>query len=337
MHRTFRLTAPALIPAIALVVGTGVWSGARADDAAKVTLARKLEKGAAVEFVQTQSQSQNVTTPMGPQQMSNETVRTWTQTVESSGETGATLQVKFGRVKGSATSMMGAFEFDSDVPADPADPMAAMTGPFAKGFTALAGKTATVSVGKDGRIGDVKGIDGVADEAAGGNRMVRGIARGAASPEAVRNWLRLTLPKLPEKAVGVGDTWTDLWLQDATGGSKMKVVLTFKVTSIDDAAVGVAVEGAFTLDAPAAPPAPATPPAGKDGEKGGAPGGGPGGPGGPGGMMRDAKLEKGVMTGTGKVSRADGLVLGFESKSEIVMKAGENSVEQTVTTKLERK
>ena len=66
-------------------------------------------------------------------------------------------------------------------------------------------------------------------------------------------------------------------------------------------------------------------------------GGGMGGPGGPGGMMRDMKLEKGVMTGTGKVSRADGMMLSFDSKTEIVMKSGENSIEQSATLKLERK
>ncbi|MCE9637765.1 MAG: hypothetical protein K8T90_18855, partial [Planctomycetes bacterium] len=269
----------ALTLAAALVAGP-VFGTARADDAAKVQLTLKLEKGAVAAFDQSQSSVQNITMSNGmPNEQSNDTQREWTQTVESTTDGAAAVQVKFGRFKGSASSMMGVMEFDSAEPADPMNPMAAFTGMF----TALSGKTATVKIAKDGKLGDVTGIDGVAEAATGGmggmgGGMVKGVARAFASPDAAKSWLRGVFPKLPEKPVGVGDTWTDEWTQDFAGGKKVKITLTFKATSIDAESVSVSLDGKFALEESAAPTT-------KDGEKPALPGapGMPGLPGGPGG------------------------------------------------------
>jgi len=368
------------VPAFVLVTGAAL-----AQDSEKVQLAPHFVKGATADFEQAVSSAQSFTMGGGmAMQQDSSLNRAWTQTVESvADDGGATVQIKFGRIHGNATSMMGTMEFDSanpDAAGDPSNPMGAMMGQMSKAFTVLSGKTATVKVGKDGSPGEVKGLEGAVAEASGGGGGGMGgpggmgggmggatkqLAKTFSSPEAVQSWLRMALPKLPEKPVGVGDTWDESWTQEFAAGRKLTVTVTYKVTSVDTESVGVVVNGKFDLAA--APATGTTPPAGKEGEKpatppmppmppmpggaGGAGGGGrgmggapgaPGAPGGRGGMgaaLEDAQLEKSSMTGTGKVSRKDGMILVSDSAMTLALKSPSSgvSMEQSSKSHLERK
>jgi hypothetical protein len=189
------------------------------------------------------------------------------------------------------------------------------------------------------------------------------MARAFASPDAVKNWMRLAHPKLPEKSVGVGDTWTEVWPQDFAAGRKLTVTMTYKVTALDAESVTVAADGKFELDAPTAAEG------GKGGTGGdgaggaggaggasgaGGAGGAPGAPGGPGAgggrggaggrggmsrMLEDAKLDKSSMTGTGKVSRKDGMILVADSAMSLSISSASSgvSMEQSSKSHIERK
>lgn len=360
--RTFVLVAP-------------LAASAFAQEGEKVPLTLHLTKGATAEFEQTSITSQTMTREGAPMQNSVEAHRALTVTVASvAADGGGTIDVKFGRIHGSAASPMGTFEFDTEKAADPADPTAQFTAPFSKPLTVLSGKTVTASVAKDGKVSDVKGSEALAEEAAAGNPMAKRMAQQFLSATAVRGYVTWVFTKMPEKPVGVGDTWTDQITQDPQDGVKMTVDLTFKVTAMDADAVSVSVDGKVSIvpvDVPGATPgADGGKPGGeKAGDKGGgAPGGaggfgvgGPGGAGAPGGaggagrggrggpggtgggFMKDANVEKGVISGTAKVSRKDGMTISSETEMLLVLKgkdgtpAAGTSVEQTQTSKMVRK
>ena len=199
MHAVRRpLSAPFALVAFAAILAAGpAAGGARAEDAVKAELALKPAKGSSVTFQQSQSNVQSISTGAGPaNEQSSDVEREWTQTADAVGDDGVSLQVKFGRFKGSASSMMGVLEFDSDEPADPANPIAG----FSKVFTSLSGKSATVKIAKDGTVGDVKGLEGgdapggapggMGGMGGAGGGMTRGLSRVFSSPEAVKGWLR---------------------------------------------------------------------------------------------------------------------------------------------------
>ena len=327
MRNALRLVVP-----VALVSSLFAAGPARSEDAAKIPMVLKLEKGAAADYKQHVTSTTDIAMAQGmAMNSSNEVHRAWSVKVTAVEEGGGgTVDAKFGRIHGSSTSMMGATEFDSekaDAAPDPGNPMAAMGAGMTKAFTALAGKTATAKIAKDGKIGEVTGLDGVADAAGGGNPFAKGLAQANSSPSAVKGCLQGCFIKVPEKPVGVGDTWTDEVKQDAMGGMKITVALTFKVTAMDADTTTVGVEGKMTADP--AEPAPA----------GGA---GRGGRGGMGDMMKGIVLEKGDMKGTCKVSRKDGMVILLDSQVDMLMKGADgtpsagSSVTMSTKNRIER-
>lgn len=179
--------------------------------------------------------------------------------------------------------MMGDFDFDSDKPAEQADPddrAGAMKVMLQKQFTAMAGKDITLQMSSDGTVKTASTGDATADQMA---QQMSGLG------------------KLPEKPVGVGDTWDAETTQAGMQGMKMKVKLKNTLKAFDADTVTIEQQGAMDIA----------------GDKDG---GDPSNP--AAAMMANMKTKSSSMKNTLKLSRKDGLTLSGDMETNIEMSMG---------------
>jgi hypothetical protein len=192
------------------------------------------------------------------------------------------LRTKMAHIWGKISNpMMGEIEFDSDKPeeksdGDAEDPMSMAKKQMAKQLAAAAGKEVVLSMGRDGAS---KSAD--AGEGAQLSKMISGLG------------------KLPEKPVGVGDTWTTD-VEAAVQSLNMRVKTKNTIKAVDALSVTIEQEGTMEL-AGAGTGDKSSPQAA---------------------ILASMKTKSSSMKGTLKISRKDGLALTSDNEMNLEMTMG---------------
>jgi hypothetical protein len=288
------LRAPFLALALGAVVGVPAAVQAFAGDGevanTKAPLAARMEKGQVIWFRQKMKQDADI--DMGGMQMSNqmEMNQVWSQTCDSVDDKGVmAIRMKFAHVWGAMTNpMFGEVKFDSDNPDAGSDNP--MLGQMAAALTKLAGTEMSGSLNPNGTMTGMK-MSGEASADPAEKQMAEQLEKQLQG-----------ISTLPDKPVGVGDTWTvktDMNLQ----GLSLTVEVNNKVTATDGESVTVAHDGKMSMSASTSATDDGSDPRAAAMRE----------------MMSKMKIKDSVMKGTSRISRKDGLVLSSNMEQEMTM------------------
>jgi hypothetical protein len=221
-------------------------AAATAVAADKVELRLRLDEGKT--YIMTMTAKQAITqTFMGQEMAIDQTIQfaiSFKSTkVDADGNT--TVDVKYDSVAFEQDGPMGWIEYDS---ADPPDEIPMM----ARGFAGLVGRGFTMTVSPEGKVTDVKGVDKLFEEIVESMELPEGpmldqmkeSLKQQFGDEAMKQQMQQMLATLPEKPVGVGDSWSAE--SNLTGMLAMVIKNTWKVTSIKDGIV--TLDGESTIE-----------------------------------------------------------------------------------------
>ncbi|MBN1917814.1 MAG: hypothetical protein JW889_07895 [Verrucomicrobia bacterium] len=237
MHRLFATTALVLLAL--LLAGT-------APAADTVELKLRLDEGTT--YKMTMAVTQAITqTAMGQELNIDQTmgfgISFRTTKVDADGA--MTVEVRYDSVSFEQDGPMGWTEYDS---ADPPDEVPMQ----ARAFAGMVGRGFSLKLSPRGQVLDIEGVDKFFDAVMEAMDLPEGPMldqmkeqlKQQFGEDAMKQQAQMMFAMLPDKPVGVGDSWTDKI--DMSGMLPMTVENTCKVTSIDDDGIAIDVESTIS-------------------------------------------------------------------------------------------
>jgi len=304
-----------------------------------VALRIQLAKDAQLRFKQTMSMTQAM--KMGEMDMdirmdSSHEIRVKALEVDPDGT--VLLEFRTGVVKGKMESPMMEFEFDSAKKAEETEdnPMSALMG---KAMTGLANRTFKVRIGADGEVREVQGaedvIKSVLSEDMPGLGVMKRMMGEQLSVDGIRHQVQNYFLRLPKDPIAVGATWPNRE-EMSFSGRRMVTETTQKLTEVGPDELQVSVAGRMELkqtsgEAKKTPPATAKEDEEPDEEAEVAMS-----------ILEKMKITDGVVKGTARLSRRDGLPLSDVRTTTYEMTmpppgGGEDAEEMVLKTTLQLK